>query len=256
MKKALTQSALVDDATGELKTQDEWVAVEMPIDMSELSLPDEAKIEQTDVWYILYWIDQYHYLHPKIKDLVQQSPDKPVYFKSFSDSIGSLLDAEFIKDNSVVPVSDIGSNITGYTYNRVLDYIMTQKSVDLHNEMSIKTNNIFKLNMTYIKDDDNVPGMLSTDVHGRNLVTDSQHYERLSSALSDLESLIEQKLGDMYKVLQFIQSNVSDVDFFEWKHRIMTESSTYTVDMHGNQTAAAVIPPKLSKLSTVEIPTS
>lgn len=232
----LTTKTIIDQDTGKSTTTESWVNADTPVDVSELNVPDQVKpSELQDPWYILYWIDQYQTLPDSVKQTVRDSIDKPEYFRDFSESIAALLNIEFIKDNSVVPVSDIATNISAYTYSRVLDFVLTQESVDLHHEMSVKTNNMFKINMTYIKDDDNVASKLSTDSHGRNLITDSQHYVRMKSVLTDLQSMIDEKLGVMKDVLKFIQSNTSAVKFHAWRERILVESTCVEVDLFGDR---------------------
>lgn len=231
-----TTKTYIDPDTKKTESREAWINADKPVDVSKLDFVDDVVVTDEDrPWFILYWIDQYNTLPEEVKSRVRRSIKTPEYFKDFSDSIASLLNIEFIKDNSVVPVSDIATDISAYTYSRVLDYVLTQESVDLHREMSIKTNNIFKINMTYIKDDDNVPSKLSTDSHGRNLITDSQHYVRMSSAISELQTLIESKLGKLYPVLQFIQSNISIMNFNKWRSRIIHESTCYDVDLFGDR---------------------
>lgn len=230
----LTTKTTVDKDSGKVNTSEVWINADKPVDVEQHSIPNAVEINKlTDPWYILYWIDQYQTLPESVKQNVRDSISKPEYFRDFSESIAALLNIEFVKDNSVIPVSDIATNISAYTYSRVLDFILTQEQADLHEEMSIKVNNIFKLNMTYIKDDDRVASKLSTDAHGRNLITDSQHYKRMNDCLSDLQQLIDDKLGVMKDVLKFIQSNVSAVKFDAWRERIMTESTCVEVDMFG-----------------------
>ena len=232
----LTTKTTIDQDTGKSNTTESWVNADKPVDVSELSIPDQFKLSDLqDSWYILYWIDQYQSLPDSVKQAVRDSIDKPELFRNFSESIAALLNIEFIKDSSVVPVSDIATNISAYTYSRVLDFVLTQESVDLHREMSIKTNNMFKINMTYIKDDDNVASKLSTDSHGRNLITDSQHYVRMKNVLSDLQSMIDKKLGVMKDVLKFIQSNTSAVKFHAWRERILVEHTCVDVDSFGDR---------------------
>lgn len=236
----LTTKTTIDRATRKSDTKEVWINADIPVDVGSQNIPNDSTLNDLNnitsdaPWYILYWIEQYNSLPKNIKDSVRQSTNHVEYLKDFSESIAALLNVEFIKDNSTVPVSDIGNNISAYTYSRVLDFVLTQESVDLHTEMSIKTNNIFKLNMTWIKDDGGVPSKLSTDSHGRNLITDSQHYVRMASIVQQLEQLIEQKLGVMYKVLQFIQSNIDVTRYYKWKSRINVEDVYRLVDLFGN----------------------
>jgi hypothetical protein len=247
-KQALTQSLQTDDLTGDTKLQQEWVDVQLPPDMSKYDFPISSSFSELDdgtatgPWYILYWLDQYHCLPASIKDQVRELNavgDSSVYFNDFSDSIAALLNVEFIKDSSTIPVSDIKSSISGYTYSRILDYILTQDSVDLHEELSVKTNNIFKKNMVLIKDTSGIASKISTDAHGRNLITDSQHYIRFANALEEIEALIKENLGPMYRVLKFIQSNISEVEFFKWRGKILVEGSYYDIDFQHNRTDTA-----------------
>jgi len=239
-KQIQVNKLVVDDTTGEIKTDQAVEQINEPSDVLSYSIPVSAGLSTVgtggtdDPWYVLYWIDQYDYLPEKTKQQVQQSLKKNPYFDNFSESIAALLNVEFIKDNSTVPVSDIGDGITGYTYSRVLDYVITRQTASLTNEMSIKVNNMFKRNMTFIKDDTGIASKLSTNSHARNLVTDSQHYVRLKSILSDLEQMIQEKLGVMYDVLKFIQNNTSAVEFFQWKHRVLIENSLRLVDGRGS----------------------
>lgn len=232
----LTSKTTIDRDTGRADTKETWVNADKPVDVSMHNIPEAVKpTELTDAWYILYWIEQYNTLPESVKQHVRESMNQPEYFRDFSESVAALLDVEFIKDNSVVPVSDIATNISAYTYSRVLDFVLTQEQVDLHHEMSVKTNNMFKLNMTYIKDDDRVASKLSTDSHGRNLITDSQHYVRMSQVLSELQALVDEKLGVMKEVLKFIQSNISAVQFDRWRERVMIESTCVDVDLFGDR---------------------
>ena len=108
--------------------------------------------------------------------------------------------------------------------------------------------------MLFIKDDNRSPDKLSTDSHGRNLVTDSQHYTRMSEILTDLDKLIQQKLGDMYRVLKFIQSNVSHVNFLKWRSHFAIEHSYRDVDIHGNLSATKGETANIDRLDTQDIP--
>lgn len=262
MKQVQTRSAKADDATGQLKETEEWVDTVVPVDIHEQNIPTSTKIDEIDnnqqdgPWYILYWLDQYHYLHPEIKKKIQQTNPKPDLFKQFSDSVASLLGIEFIKDNSVIPVSDIATNITGYTYSSILDYILSPQNIELQEEMSIKTNNLFKYNMLYIKDDNKTADRLSTDSHGKNLITDSQHYVRMSDIISDLEQLIQDRLGSMYRVLKFIQSNISHVEFLKWRSHFAVEHSYRHVDKFGNLSETKEQSIKIDVLDTQDLPVS
>jgi hypothetical protein len=196
-----------------------------------------------------------------IKAEMQKSGEElPEYYRDFSESVGAMLNIEFAKDITTVPVSDIVNTISANTYTRVLDFIITQHSADLHEEMSIKTNNVFRKNMTFIKDDSGIASKLSTDPHGRNLVADSQHYLRLSSGLTELEELLKTKTGKMYRVLKFIQSNVSEMSFFKWKAKILVEKTFYDIDLNQNKVDTAFTaasgqePPVNERLETTDLP--
>ncbi len=235
-KKTSVNSLTVDESTNDVVVEQLSVDINESIDVKQLDTPVSTGISKLDSgqtddpWYILYWLDQYSSLPQNIRNRIHESNKTSPYFQNFSESIAALLNAEYVKDNSTVPVSDIGSNITGYTYSRVMDYILTNHNASLVDEMSEKTNNMFKKNMTFIKDDTGVASKLSTDAHGNNLITDSQHYVRLSAAIPQLTTLIESKLGPMYKVLQFIQNNISMVEFNQWKQRVLVEDSLQVVD--------------------------
>ena len=260
-KQTQANALMVDDSTGEIKNEQLVVHVNEPSDVYTYNIPVSAGLStidsgmSDDPWYILYWLDHYDYLPESTKQIVQQSVEKNPYLDNFSESVAALLDVEFIKDNSTVPVSDIGSNITGYTYSRVLDYVVTRQNAEMTNEMSIKVNNMFKRNMTFIKDDSGIASKLSLDTHGRNLVTDSQHYVRLKSILNDLEQMINEKMGVMYNVLKFIQNNTSSIKFFQWKQRLLVENSLLIVDINGSpvETFSDTVTQSISALQSTDI---
>lgn len=230
----------VDESAGTKNVQQSSVKINEPPDLKQSNITLTSSMQTVDgesadaPWYILYWIDQYHYLPETTREQIRENVEKSPYFDNFSESIASLLDAEYTKDNSTIPVSDMGTDITGYTYTRVLDYVLTRHVAHLTDEMSVKTNNMFKRNMTFIKDDTGIASKLSTDTHGNNLITDSQHYNRLIQVLDELKQLISEKLGVMNNVLLFIQNNTSAVHFDKWKHRLLTEYSLQMVDIFGN----------------------
>ena len=265
-KKASVNSLTVDESTNDVVVEQLSVDINESIDVKQLDTPVSTGISKLDSgqtddpWYILYWLDQYSSLPQNIRNRIHESNKTSPYFQNFSESIAALLNAEYVKDNSTVPVSDIGSNITGYTYSRVMDYILTNHNASLVDEMSEKTNNMFKKNMTFIKDDTGVASKLSTDAHGNNLITDSQHYVRLSAAIPQLTTLIESKLGPMYKVLQFIQNNISMVEFNQWKQRVLVEDSLQVVDhMYsvvdhaGTGRDAGMIPPVNEQMTATQL---
>lgn len=239
-KQIRVNKLVVDESTGQVKTEQTTAQINQPVNISQYNVPDSAGLSTINTnisdgaWYILYWLDQYEYLPDQVKTSVQQTLTDSPYLDNFSESIAALIDAEHVKDNSTVPVSDIGADITGYTYARVLDYVLTRQTASLTHEMSVKTNNMFKKNMTFIKDSTGVPSKLSTDTHARNLITDSQHHERLVAVLDDLEQMIQEKMNHMYDVLKFIQHNTSAVEFSDWKQRIMIENNVQLVDNNQN----------------------
>lgn len=223
------------DESGESSTENIWFKVPGNVDIKQL--PEDIKIEdlqdisENGPWYILYWLDKFNTLPKPIRDQIKKNSSSKL-FNLFSESIAAIIEPEAVKDNSTIPVSDIASNITGYTYSNILGYRMTDSQKHLHTNMSVKTNNIFKLNMLYIKDDDRNPHATSVHTHGKNLITDSEHYNRLVNIKTDIDQMLQRKLGELYPVLKFIQNNISRIDFLNWKRQVVVENTVNTTDMN------------------------
>lgn len=227
------------DEAGEASTENIWFKVPGAVDHKQL--PEDIKIEdlqdisENGPWYILYWLDKFHTLPKVIREQIKKNSSSKL-FNLFSESIAAITEPEAVKDNSTIPVSDIASNITGYTYSNILGYRMTDSQKHLQTDMSAKTNNIFKLNMLYIKDDDRNPHATSKHTHGKNLITDSEHYNRLVNIKTDIDQMLERKLGELYPVLKFIQNNISRIDFLNWKRQVVVENTVNTTDMNSLST--------------------
>lgn len=227
-----------DETTGQVKESQAWSEVSSKASILDYNLPTTSNLQQTDDQtaigpeFILYWIDEFNKLPDNIKNEIRKETQHDI-FNNFSDSIGSLLNAEFIKDRSTVPVSDIGDHITDYTHNFVLDHAIPPATKQLQDDLSSKCSNMFKRNMTFIKDDTGIASLKSTDCHGRNLITDTQHYERMLETIPQSHRQLRFKLGALYQVLTHIRQNKRYRAFFSTKSRELLEDKQSLIDLFG-----------------------
>ena len=171
-----------------------------------------------------------------------------VYFENFSDSIGCLINIESLKDRSVIPVSDssktgflsgadcssVPSILNYNTIHKTLPNKPSYKTYNITKEMGNLGDDLFKSNMALIRDPMVIAGMenktytwksiptarsdgIGTEegtinkgqAHGRNLVTDSRHYDRMWVSYEVINSVLKLHLHDMYRVWEFKRYHAS-----------------------------------------------
>jgi hypothetical protein len=182
-----------------------------------------------------------------------ESLDQESLFKPFSNSIGSLLAVETIKDSANTPVSvmpdsphmvNSDNSMTGtLMYDSIahvhreegkISTASTQKeenrsSIDLAKIMRDRIDSIFNRNMALIKDpkfNSESSSMFESKpvsradgtgfgasaegeikkghAHGTNLITDTNHYDRMNECFQAINSVIEEELQPtMYSIWQY-----------------------------------------------------
>ena len=133
---------------------------------------------------------------------------------------------------------------------------ISYKTINLTKELHDECDDLFKRNMSLIKDPkiitnvteggstwESVPNIRSDGIgspgnvvikgvaHGRNLVTDSKHYDRMYSCYTDLIDIIQDRLSDMYRAWEYKRSHGNDqyIDKIYTEHTV--ENQIITVDI-------------------------
>lgn len=215
----------VDESTGEVTTDQQWVSIKPPRE-NEYTLDNITGFEDMETWFLIYWLEKFRVQHEKTQHEIKKNNPGSVYFQEFNECIGSLVlgdNYENIKDFSVIPVSDPGDH--GYTCAATLNYVIPQETRDLTETMSREVSDVFKRNARKLKDPLGIASYISSSSHGRSLVTDSMHYIRMSETAPKSCAVIKNKLGDMFRVLEFIQNNNSVMEFYRWTANINVEST-------------------------------
>jgi len=147
-----------------------------------------------------YYIEKYNSLFSTIKDSVSTViSDSNIYFKNYSDDVGTLTDSSCILDDSIIPWYDIFNEDIEMPNN--LNSTIFNKTSNNNKTLQLKftkfNNAILKNNMKGIVDYTNVEISKSKKAHGSNLVTDYYYYKRLFL----YKELIAQSIGQLLKGL-------------------------------------------------------
>ena len=129
-------------------------------------------------------------------------------------------------------VTLFGSDVP-YMYSGVINYAMKPFQRTLTTTMSDKTNALYKAHAVHAMDDPYAQGLsqaTSSQAHGINSVTDTQHLTRMQSAVSGIESALSNHLGVMYDVLQFISDYTDNMTVSKATIGLDTEGKRISVD--------------------------
>tara|TARA_R110000787_G_scaffold100723_5_gene205819 strand:+ start:3453 stop:4361 length:909 start_codon:yes stop_codon:yes gene_type:complete len=170
--------------------------------------------------FVLYWIKKFRLSHEEVKkkfSKISTILDENDYFKDISDSIGLLTRVEeSICDSDVQFYDTTYSNIEisepftiGISNNDKLDF-ETQLTIK---EMSWAANGLFRQNMSKM-----IQTAAVADVaHGENLVTDYKHIQRMKDISDELNGIVADTLGSLYRILIYIRES------FEFNRQVTQE---------------------------------
>jgi hypothetical protein len=131
------------------------------------------------------------------------------FFTDLSDSIGILSMVDSVPDSSILPFIDTEFTLLGVTpsvTNGVIDTKIDEETKVLINEMSLKTDNVFKSNISPIINQFN----MSTEAHGTDLMTDYNHYGRMIAVQSVLDESVSEVIGKSYKMIGYMREAVNN----------------------------------------------
>ena len=200
--------------------------------------------------------------------------DTRQYYMNFSDSIGTLINIETLKNRAVIPVSTLtttsymsGDEVSplpgDVNYNTIYSLDpnsktsnSSYKTINITKKIHDLSDNIFKQNMFLIKDPlvvsdvttsgskwSSIPSVRADGIgevgntvkkgtaHGRNLVTDSRHYDRMHACYTDLVDLLQDRLDDMYRAWEYKRSHGHSIQVEKIYTEHTVENQILTVDV-------------------------
>lgn len=228
-----------DTSDGSIKSSQTWKPITKFAE-ADYSLVNTIGLDSLPTWFLMYWLDRFRTSHQQVRDSVNSAFPESIYYRPFSESVGSLKNVEFIKTTTSSPMVDVDSaEDIPYPYTGVLNYIMTDNDKRVSLTLSRNTHRLFRTNIIPVLDD---PYTSSTgtpdsiDSHGINLVTDNKHYPRMKDMVGDIHTTIQNELKDMYRVLMFISNNSSTLKVPNVMYKKYTEGLFVDVDLLKNRT--------------------
>lgn len=235
--------------------------------MNKFKLQDVLDV---DVQIILYWVEKFRCVHETVKQEVlsviprnDQSgkyDNNNTYFNNFNESLFSIRDNNYIKDRSTL--SYLKHVEAREPYNKNMMMKLDKKTYNTSKNLSLNCGHLFyknlaNLNFEYDRDartswnsgviqsatrdswhDDSLTQAVTPDLpHGNNNVTDSIHVTRIESNVDAVQLKMNEILGDMKRVFDFLDKNNSD-DIQEWKkwnHSVLKDQVWLQVDQSLSQ---------------------
>ena len=236
----------------QVKTTDVTHPVDGLLEIQKTPPVPQEKFGMKDMspWFIMWWLEKFYTSHEVVKqDLLALLGDDNEYFVSFSESVGQLKNLKDTYDTSTLPTWDINVNAYGDNYSTptvtagVVKYCMQPESLALAQQLSNKTNNVFRKNLSMIMEDPSkdalVTGVMpafSNQSHGNNLVNDYLHPVRLGKFMETVNRVIQDHLKGLYGVLELLSDRENYMVVNKPKQTLMkVEKFTTSVDMFKNK---------------------
>ena len=221
----------------------------LAIDTNNDKLPSTSGMENLSPWFILYWMEKFNTAHHRIKeDLLELLGEDNEYFVRFSESVGQLKNVSAAEDTSTLPIWDEtveALSTTPNIINTVAKYCTKPETQQLSEELSKKTNAIFRSNLRNIQDDPSRDVVrhkqivFSTTSHGINVVCDSPHRNRIYQFIQVIRDAIEEHLKGLYEVLELLSNRENHMTADKPKEILMkVEGFTVSVDLLKNKIKA------------------
>ena len=236
----------------------EWVEKSLPVD-SEISVYGPTKLQESKTelpatfgmkdmspWFILYWIEKFNTAHKIVKsDLIELLGEDNEYFVKFSESVGQLKNLSTVEDNSTLPLQDIDGeaySMMPVTTNSVAKYCTKNETDELSEELSWKTNKLYRSNLANLQDDssrDTIKHNMFTfsDIsHGVNLVEDGKHIARMYAVVETVRNAVQDHLKGLYDVLELLSNRENYMETGKPKQILLkVEDFTISVDILKNK---------------------
>jgi len=214
--------------------------------------------ENLDENFLLFWVEKFQKCHIKVKEQVKNflGVDQLSHFKEFSDSIGLITRPQEAFDDRLIPyfeanfrlfqvnlgpdvLIDATPSVTNATINDKLD----NGTKELHQDIAIRTNHIFRRNLLALKEGTNYKGngkaAFANMPHGEDLVTDFNYLNQMSNTLiTDLNGSIANKfVPGLFKLLTFmkLQNSNNEQKITNNVFNLVVENNIQKVDVLKNK---------------------
>lgn len=230
-----------------------------------VSVQQEFGMKDMSPWFILWWMEKFYTAHDNVKsDLRSVLGDDNEYFVNFSESVGQLKNIKDTYDTSTLPVWDINVNAFGEEYSTptltagIAKYCMQPESLALAEQLSNKTNTIFRRNISMLMEDPSkdelITGIMPTfsnQPHGNNLVNDFLHPVRITNFMETIQTVIQEHLKGLYDVLDLLSDRENYMVVNKPKQILMkVEKFTTSVDLFKNKIKSFDLPVNAGVITT------
>ena len=219
---------------------------EANIDDTEYTQPpedatSEYKLEDildVDVQIILYWVEKFRCIHETVKQEIWSEIPKEdsggaydntnTYFNNFNESFFSIRDDKYIKDRSsisyLIPVSP-REQYNKNMLNLCFDYDRDARYTWIDEVAIPAVRASWPDTSKTTGEDPSLP-------HGNNNVTDSIHLTRIEANVDAVQLKMNEILGDMKRVFDFLDKNTSEdtQEWGKWNHSILKDRVWMQVD--------------------------
>lgn len=212
----------------------------------------ESKLNNMQPQFAAQWINTFNGAVNDVKTKVNMTLGNSVFFKTFSDSVGSITKVENYLDDTTQLVSDVSSEKTmaPLRYGSSLANKISPSTMLMMGEMSKKINLVFRKNIANIQDTISS----STKAHGSNLVPDTEHFKRMKGVFVGVTQKIQNEFKGLYNVIDFYckynpRSSSSNLQFVsDYNITVDVEGTPVNQDLLQNQLAQAQ-----SSLTTLKV---
>ena len=213
---------------------------------TDTELAQTAGMKDMSPWFVLHWMEKFYTAHETIKsDLIELLGDDNEYFVKFSESVGQLKNIKSAEDTSTLPLWDEtveALSTIPCIITPVAKYCIREETLNFSEEISKRTNALYRQNMRNIQDDPSkdIPKhkqiVFSTMSHGINNVCDSSHRTRVYNFIDTVREAIQEHLKGLYDVLELLSNRVNHMMAAKPKEiNMKVEDYTVSVDLLKNK---------------------
>lgn len=251
----------VQPGVDHVNSNNEWHEETEVTQLVRASVDDSSDFQRTDTtysetfgmadmsaWFVLWWMERFYTSHDVVKrDLVQLLGDDNEYFVKFSESVGQLKNIRDSYNTSTMAIGDLQVNAlqddsVPTTITGVAKYCTKQETNTLADELSKKTNQLYRRNMFSHCDDCSRDVVINklleipTSSHGCNLIHDAEHPKRMTRFVDTVRDEIRLHLQDLYKVLELLSNRENYMVTGKPKQiHMKVEGFTHSVDLLKNR---------------------
>tara|TARA_R110001606_G_scaffold356624_1_gene507973 strand:- start:1797 stop:2723 length:927 start_codon:yes stop_codon:yes gene_type:complete len=181
---------------------------------SNFKILSNDKTYAFDNIFKMFYIEKFQTLTTNLKALLTSSFSATnTYFINYSDDIGNISDTTSIIDNSTSPYFDIEDVLFAYPNNIAASLYNKISKNELRTSVSLNTLTDAILKTSTIGLQSAVNMQTAKTAHGKNLVTDNLHVQRVFNYSDTINSKLKGILNDMVDFINFFKGvNYRDQD--------------------------------------------